>query len=517
MTPALAAMDQDRLNELLADVTRLQRRGMAPEAFLQAVAALPGAQGLDDATLAAIIIAAEQEDDFPRTDSGNAEFFAHHTDGRVIYDHGRREFFIFDGHHWRPDRDGQVARLALEAIRARQRIAFGLTDADQRKAALSWALKSEARTSRDNLVKLAASHRTIADSGDSWDTDPMLFGVRNGVIDLVTGQLRQGRAADRITKLAPVDYDPHARCPRFEQFIAEIFADQADLPTYTQRVVGYAMTGITTEQCFWIWWGSGANGKSTLEETLHNHVLGLDYCWTMPFPGGGWSNAATEYQKASLVQRRKVSASEIQRRGTLNEELIKSLTGNDQINARHPYGRPFTYTPVAKIFLRVNDKPIIRDQSHGMWRRVKLVPFTQTFGVNPSLADELKAEAPGILAWAVRGCLEWQRDGLRHPAVVEAATHAYQDESDPLAEFFDAQCVLAEGVSIGAQQLFGAYKQWAEQTRIKPEDRVNQKTFGQLVRKRFAVNEGRHVTYVGIGLLATTSVPDQGYDIREEL
>src|SRR5262249_8997297 len=150
---------------------------------------------------------------------------------------------------------------------------------------------------------------------------------------------------------------------------------------------------------FWILWGNGANGKSTLVETLMRAVFGEAYSWTMPFPTVGWSNAMSEYQKACLVGQRLVQASEVSRRGELNDELIKSLTGGDTINARHPYGRPFQFSPVLKPFLRVNDKPIIHDQSHGMWRRVKLVPFTQTFRINNTLADELLAEASGILTW----------------------------------------------------------------------------------------------------------------------
>jgi hypothetical protein len=133
-------------------------------------------------------------------------------------------------------------------------------------------------------------------------------------------------------------------------------------------------------------------------------VLGeRDYAWAMPFPEAGWSNAMSEYQKAGLVGRRFVTASEVKRRGQINEELVKSLTGDDTINARHPYGRPFQFRPVAKFFLRVNAKPIIRDETHGMWRRVTLIPFTRTFAVDKTLPETLAAEAPGILAWAVRG------------------------------------------------------------------------------------------------------------------
>jgi putative DNA primase/helicase len=267
-------------------------------------------------------------------------------------------------------------------------------------------------------------------------------------------------------------------------------------------VIGYALTGIATEQVFWILWGLGANGKSTLLEIIMRAVLGEAYSWTMPFPTMGWTNAMSEYQKASLVGQRLIQASEVTRRASLNEEMIKALTGGDTINARHPYGRPFQYEPVAKIFLRVNDKPIIRDQSHGMWRRVKLVPFTQTFLVNTTLADELRAEAAGILAWAVRGCLDWKRDGLQHPDAVNVATKEYQDESDLVAEFISDRCVVAENCTVGATPLFESYRSWCDARQLPDADRFNQKVFGSQIRKRFTPIEGRTVSYRGIGLRA---------------
>jgi putative DNA primase/helicase len=220
----------------------------------------------------------------------------------------------------------------------------------------------------------------------------------------------------------------------------------------------------------------------------------------MPFPSVGWSVALSEYQKAELAGRRFVTASEVSRRGELNEELIKSLTGGDTLNARHPYGRPFDFKPVAKFLLRVNDKPIIRDQSHGMWRRVKLVPFQQTFKVNTTLADELRAEARGILAWAVRGAVEWYRDGLRHPGVVEAETRAYQAESDPLAEFIAERCLLEADGEVSASVLFSEYVRWCNSRQLRDADRLSQRTLGQRMRARFEYQERRHVVYLGIRL-----------------
>ena len=337
------------------------------------------------------------------------------------YDHGRRAWFEFDGQHWVRDPTEHVEHLSLEAVRTRQAAALRTGDESRRNLLMKHAMGSELRAKRESMMRLARKIPALAVTGDDWDTESLLIGVRNGVLDLESGRLRDGRPEDNITKVALVDYDPSARCPRWERFIAEIFADHLDLAPYIQRVMGYALTGETTEQVFCILWGDGANGKSTLMECIMNSVLGQDYSWTMPFPSSGWTNAMSEYQKASLVGQRLVAASEVAHGGQLNEELIKSLTGGDTINARHPYGRPFQFVPAAKIFLRVNDKPVIRDESHGMWRRVKLVPFTQTFSVDTTLAGALAQEAAGILAWAVTGCLEWQREGLQHPkAAVEA-------------------------------------------------------------------------------------------------
>jgi putative DNA primase/helicase len=439
---------------------------------------------------------------FPLTDSGNAEYFAERWGHLTRFDCARREWFVFTDHRWTPNRTGEVDRLALEAIRQRQADALALTDDKLRKAALKWTCDSENSARRDHTMKCAATVEELAVDGSAWDTPPLLFGVRNGVIDLETGVLREGIPEDGITKQAPVLYDAAATCPRFERFLREIFASTPDLVAYMQRVLGYALTGLVSEQVFWILWGLGANGKSTLIELFLQHVLGpLDYAWAMPFPTADWSTTMSEYQKASLVGRRFVTASEVTRRGHLNEELIKSLTGDDTLNARHPYGRPFQFQPCAKFFLRVNEKPVIRDESHGMWRRVQLVPFTQTFPVDTTLAVSLAAEASGILAWAVRGCLDWQREGLCEPAVVQDATAEYKAESDLLAGFVADRCVIDESGRIGGRELYAAYRTWCDAQHTPDDERLTQKTFGLKVKQRFPdMGTPRKVLYAGVRL-----------------
>lgn len=443
--------------------------------------------------------------DFPLTDSGNADFFEREVDRRLAYDHTAKRYFHFGPHHWRADTVQRVQELAVEAMRARQREAASVPEKDARKAALQWAIKSEGRRQITDMLTLAQSRSTIATDGSDWDAAPMLFGVAGGVLDLERGVCRPGCTSDRITKVSPVAYDPAARCPRFERFLLQIFRSTPEVVPWLQRVLGYCLTGLTSEQQFWIWYGTGSNGKTTLLKLLLS-IFGVrddGYGWTMPFPTSHWSSAVSEYQRAELPGRRLVAASEVKRRAPLHEDFIKSLTGSDQVNARSPYGRPFTFEPVCKFILLCNEQPIIRDLTTSMWRRVRLVPFVETFAVDDTLAPALAAEAPGVLNWLLAGCRDWQRDRLRDaPAAVEAATQEYRENSDPLLDFYTERCVVLPGVSIGGAALFAAYRHWCDARHLAEEDRLTQKTFGLRVKERHPdiSSSSRKVIYGGIAL-----------------
>ena len=316
---------------------------------------------------------------------------------------------------------------------------------------------------------------------------------------LRTGTLRGWRPEDRITKVTAVPYSADAPCPRWKQFISEISDEDPDLAEFHHRSVGYALTGETSEQCFWIDYGLGGNGKSTYLETLTRHVI-PEHSWTMSFPVSSWTESLSEYQRAELVGRRLVIAKESEQQKRLNTEFVKSLTGQDSVNARHPYGRPFAFIPTAKFILACNHRPVIRDDSHGMWRRVRLVPFARTFPLDQDLPDVLASEAPGILRWAVEGCLAWQKHGLQAPEVVTGATAEYQQESDTVGAFIAACCVELEGVQVRAGTFYSAYDSWCTETRIPEVDRVSARAVGERMKRTYRAITGRHVTYVGIGL-----------------
>lgn len=440
------------------------------------------------------------EPSFALSDNGNAEYFEREADRRLAFDHTARQWCEFHGHHWRVDAVQHVIELAVKAMRQRSRDAALIVDTDLRKKALGFALKSEERRRILDLLALAQSKPTIAVDGSAWDAQPLLFGVQNGALELDPIRFRSGYTFDYVTKVAPVSYDPAARCPRFERFLREVFADAPELIDYLQRCFGYCLTGLTTEQIFWILFGSGSNGKSTLVEVLQTAIFGA-YAWTMPFPTAAWTTTISEYQRAELPGRRLISASEVSQRGHLHEDFIKSLTGSDTVNARRIYGRPFTFVPVGKFWLRCNDRPVIKDLSHSMWRRVKLIPFTQTFPVDATLTSTLLAEAPGILNWLLEGCRLWRTEGLCEPACVQAATAEYRDASDVLNEFIDDRCLVSAGVSVGGRDLFAAYQSWEVGRGTAPDQRLSQTVFGLRVKAQFTdIGTSRKVIYRGLTL-----------------
>ena len=438
-------------------------------------------------------------DTFAISEAGDSEFFAQIQNGRLLFDHTRRRWFQFGPHHWRLDTTERVLQAALDAMRRRQALALTVTDSDERKRRLKWAVAGESEARLHHLLELAATHPTLATEGADWDRDPWLLGVQNGIVDLRTGMLRPGVPDDHVTLVAAVAYERAALCARWDRFVLEICDGHVALAVFLQRSIGYALTGLTTEQCFWIWYGVGGNGKTTFLETITQHIL-PEHSWTMSFPVHTWTESISEYQRAELAGRRLVVAKESEQAKRLNTEFVKSLTGGDTVNARHPYGRPFRFVPPAKFFLACNHKPIIRDETHGMWRRVRLVPFVRIFPLDPHLADILASEAEGILRWCVAGCVAWQSKGLALPTKVAAATEDYRAESDTLLQFFTARCVLADYARIQAAALWIAYDQWCQTERIHDDERLGRRTFVERMRREFHTLDGQRVTYVGIGL-----------------
>ncbi len=421
---------------------------------------------------------------FNLTDLGNAErFFADHGED-VRFCYPWRKWLVWTGARWERDDSGQVHRLAKETVRGIYREASAAEDEDRRKAIANHARASESETKIRALVELAKSEAPV--SPDELDADPMLLNVRNGTIDLRTGALREHRREDLITKLAPVEYDPNAEAPAWEAFLERVLPGE-ELRGFVRRAAGYSATGDTSEQCMFINHGPGANGKSTFQEAV-SAALG-DYAMRTPTEtllvkrAGGVPNDVARLKGARFV-----TASETEEGRRLAESLVKDLTGQDTISARFMWAEWFDFKPTHALHLSTNHKPEIRGTDAAIWRRIRLIPWAVTIPAaeqDRKLTEKLRGELPGILAWIVRGCSEWMREGLKAPEEVRRATKAYRAEMDVLAAFLADCCLRDEGEEAFAGELWGAWKRWCEET---GEQVGTQKRFGGQLAERGFLN-----------------------------
>lgn len=441
---------------------------------------------------------------FNLTDAGNAEYFTSLYGDRLRYDHGRDRWLEWATHYWREDTDGQIMRLALKADRDRYKESVSIEDLKERERIIKWVIGSEQRARLEATVALAKNMLPIADSGERWDSDPWLFCVANGVIDLRTGELRPGKQTDLITMKSPVTYDPKAKAPRWEVFFAEVFDVDTELIGYLQKYFGYAMTGITREQISVIGYGKGSNGKGRLSAALR-HIQG-DYAYNAPFATFELNSRSTiPNDIAALVGRRLVTSSETNEGTRLNEARLKALVGEDPITARFLQHEFFTFIPACKLFLTVNHRPRVHDNSYGFWRKVRLIPFNRQFrgtDDDKALLDKLIAEDSGILNWLIEGCLRWQQEGLDDtPECVATATAEYESESDPLSEFLLDECVITPQAQVSGNEFYRHYRNFCQAQGMKESEVLTNTAFGRKMAGKFEKTHGnRGVVYRGVGM-----------------
>lgn len=428
---------------------------------------------------------------FSLSDLGNGQRLAALHGRDLRFCHAWDKWFIWDGCRWAPDETGEIDRRAKDTVRSIYGEAATAISKNDREALAAHALRSESEGKRRAMIASAKSETGIPIRPDDFDRDPWLLNVQNGTLDLRTGELRPHRREDLITKLAPVKYDPEAECPVWWAFLERIFAGNFQLIDFVQRSVGYSLTGSTREQCLFFLYGLGANGKSTLLEVFHT-LMG-DYATRTPTDTFlTRKNSTIPNDLAGLRGARLVTAVEVEHGRRLAEVIIKETTGGDRITARFLHSEFFTFKPQFKIFLAANHKPVIRGTDYAIWRRIHLIPFNVQIPPaeqDPDLPEKLKAELPGILNWALEGCLLWQDKRLWPPEEVRAATQKYREEMDVLADFLAERCIVGPGEKCKAGELYQAYKDWAEHTgESRP---LSLKAFGLLLEERgFTAKKG---------------------------
>jgi putative DNA primase/helicase len=420
----------------------------------------------------------------PLTDAGNAQCMIAVFGDSYRYDHNRKLWMAWAGNRWVEDEKSTVDQAALAVIRARQQAAYSIEDTDRKKKVFSFLISSENAIKRKGMLQTASTYPAFATTIGEYDRDPWLAIVPQGSLDLRTGELSAPRREDLITKSLGTDYDPAATAPRWERFLREIFNGDEELIDFIQRAMGHSLTGDTREQCIFLCHGKGANGKSVFLDTLRQ-VIG-DYAGNAAFStfdADRHSDATNDL--AMLRGTRFVTVIEADEDRRLAEARVKAVTGQDPITCRFLYGQFFTYMPTYKLWMAMNHKPIIRGTDRGIWRRIKLIPFTQDFEgrEDKQLAQVLRTELPGILNWMLAGLQAWRTNGLGTAQVIEKATEEYRLESDLVGQWFADCCMRSSLSATSASDAYNSYRDWC---RAYGYHDPTQNSFGRsLVEKGF--------------------------------
>ena len=443
-------------------------------------------------------------------DMGNALRLTDAFSERIRYSYVDKCWYYYDDRVWRRDQSGVIGRLTDEIVEEMRHTLPDYLKQPVDQEDTEKQFQKHLKYSRSNKGKKAMLNETmhhVPIEPYQMDAHNHLLNTPNGILRLRTGVLEGHDPTLYLSKMTLCEYTDKSDCPRWETFLSDIFAGDQELIHYIQKAVGYSLTGSTAEQCAFFCYGTGRNGKSTFLDTI-SAMLG-DYAVniqpeTIMIRHNAGNGANSDI--ARLKGARFVTSVEPNEGMKLNEGLVKQLTGGDKVTARYQYGSEFEFTPEFKLWMGTNHKPIIRGTDTGIWRRVHLIPFTVTIPehkVDKHLGHHLRAELPGILRWAVEGCLMWQREGLKKPKAVEEAVKEYRGEMDVVAAFLDACCVVGSGRE-KTTDLYQAYTQWADENN---EYKMSSRKFGQELAKRFERTKGNGAYYYNGLTLTDTFQP----------
>ena len=411
--------------------------------------------------------------DFEYTDAGNAKALAYLYEGEIVYVH-TVGWYIWKDYRWVKDESDGVMNFIQELSCHRQeaiRTAPASTKPADKVRLYRLAVRLEYTAGAKQCLEYAQSLPAFSRVVGQLDTNPDILVCPNGTLHLESGALTPPDETDLVTKASPIPYNPDAKCPRWMQFLEEVFTDEdgnpdCELMEYIQRAAGYSLTGHTRERCLFLFIGSGHNGKSTFLKVIAKVLW--DYADTIPFgtllQHGG---ERTGLELAGLRGARHVTAVESNKGVVLDEAKMKHLAGGEErIKCRFHRQDYFTYIPTYKVWLACNHAPTIRGQDEGIWGRIKLVPFVNSFtpergNVDMEIDAKLEKELPGILAWLVEGSKQWYQNGLGMCDRVKLSTHQYRVKHDEFQDFLDKHVVVDPNGYATPDELCKRYNVWA--------------------------------------------------------
>ena len=394
--------------------------------------------------------------------------FSRWLDGKAVYVVEKKQWMIWNGNYWEADQCAYIKQLAYYFI---QEAKAALVN--QKSFTDATNLSSFESVKRlENISKFAAMTRKV--NASEFDTDPFVLATKDKWIDLKTGQPSYPNPDVLVSKALSVGYSPEAKCPTFLNFLNAVFESDQELINFVQQAIGYSLTGVTSEQCMFIMIGDGANGKSTFINVI-NKLLGsygtTAASHTLIANGGG----SIGDDLVDLIGARLITVSETEEGQSLAEAKIKQMTGGDTLKARPLYGTFVEFSIIGKLWLATNSLPQINNTDHGIWRRIKAIPFNRTFAAQEQdkfLSDKLIEELPGILNWAIQGCLGWQKDELQTPQIIEDQVAEYKSAMDSISQFIQDECEVGKDRSCAASKFYQAYRDWCSGAGRKPQSQT---------------------------------------------
>jgi putative DNA primase/helicase len=448
------------------------------------------------------------------TDSGNAELFAELHSSRLRYLLPSGQWHAWNGERWALDHGQATYQAAKETLAVLELQALDENDEDMRKRIVKFARSCRDERGIKALVNLAAREQLVIDEMDKYDANKTLLNCGNGVLDLETGRLLPHNSALRCVRMTSTHFEQKP-ANEWRKFVRLIFDEDDELVDYIQKAVGYSLSGLTNQQCFFILHGRRSNGKSTFVNAIRD-VMGEYASTASPTTFLRHGNDAIRNDLARLMGTRFVSASETRETNEMDEVLVKSLTGDEPIAARFLHRELFEYRPQFKIWLLCNHPPRINVSDPAIWRRPHMIPFNVSFwypergesGPPHLIADlnfgsKLRAEYPGILYWMYEGFRRWVKEGLAMPEAVLQHTRSYRHDMDSTGYFVEERCKLRDDLRILEDDLYQEYLSWVERNKEKPLDKATfrQQLIGRSTGSVKRVREQEKWMMFGISIL----------------
>lgn len=454
---------------------------------------------------------------YPWTDIGAGRIFADYYKDVLRFVPERKTWFFYESGIWQKDTGGlRAMKYCMELADLMYAFALEVQDEDKRRAYMKYVARWQSHTNRVNILKDAQVHHPIAQS--SFDTDIYVFNCMNGTLHIDTGEFTEHRSTDFLTKISPVYFDPTARSDRFDTYIDEIMSGDTNRARFLQKIMGYGLTGDTQHECMTILYGASTrNGKGTLCESVLK-VLG-DYGCTSRIESIAVKSFVNSSQPSEDVARlagiRFINISEPGKGIVLDAARLKTMTGNDTLNARYLHENSFDFQPQFKLYVNTNYLPVINDMTLFTSNRIIIVPFDRHFD-EQSQDTTLKRKfaqpevQSAILNWLLEGNCLLREEGLSLPESVKAATAVYQHDSDKMALFAEDNLIPDEHGEVLTSALYARYKGWCQENGYYAESMKNFKkglqTFATVTRKR--PKGGGEKTTVLLGYRLTSDFPE---------